>query len=180
MSKKKLEFKKPGDPGYGKNIQQVKDMVDGTFGGFKIQVGVGDQESTPNRKIGDKWFDSDGIEWEQKDGYYSKVSNLNRGIADKCQDCEKFLFDGRDKDTYVRFQRCFYCQIDFEAKLMNYPIKHWAWVRLQALMRWEIMDNDIEKIIFENHESRKNLFDKSVANAMANSNIDVQINKNKA
>ena len=61
---------------------------------------------------------------------------------------------------------------------MNYPIKHWAWVRLQVLQRWGDIDNDMEKIIFDEHDRKKRLFDKSVANAMANANIDMQINKN--
>ena len=46
-----------------KNLQRVQNMLDGNYSS-KIQVGVGDQESTTIRKVGDKWTDSDGVEWE--------------------------------------------------------------------------------------------------------------------
>ncbi len=46
----------------GKNLQKIQSMLEGEGTG-KIQVGVGDQESTPDRKVGDKWTDSDGIKW---------------------------------------------------------------------------------------------------------------------
>ena len=40
--------------------------------------------------------------------------------------------------------------------------------------------DDMEKYIFEKHEFEKNekIFDKSVANAMANSNVEMSIKKN--
>ena len=44
----------------GKNLQKVKDMVDGKFSGHKTQVWMGG-EKEPDRKVGDKWTDSDGV-----------------------------------------------------------------------------------------------------------------------
>ena len=38
-------------------------MLDGTYGG-KTQVGYSQTDEV--RKVGDKWTDSDGYEWEQK------------------------------------------------------------------------------------------------------------------
>ena len=48
----------------GKNIQKVQDMLDGNYKN-KIHVGYSKTEET--RKVGDKWTDSEGYEWEQKD-----------------------------------------------------------------------------------------------------------------
>ena len=75
----------------GKNLQKVQDMLDGNFQS-KIQVGYSKTEE--RREIGDRWFDSDGKEWEQKDGYISSVSKTPaRGIFDKvCKDCDICLW----------------------------------------------------------------------------------------
>ena len=54
-----------------KNLQRVQDMLDGNYQS-KIQVGYSKTEK--QRKIGDRWTDSDGKEWEQRDGYISSVS----------------------------------------------------------------------------------------------------------
>tara|TARA_R100000008_G_scaffold53635_1_gene32597 strand:+ start:16 stop:522 length:507 start_codon:yes stop_codon:yes gene_type:complete len=163
----------------GKNLQKVQDMLDGKGTG-KIQSGY-----TPdkvNRKIGDRWTDSDGIEWEQKDGYYSKVSKIERGIFSKqCKDCERNCsINKRDLDTWKRMNRCFYCQIDFETMLKTREIgesnnKWFFWVKLQQLRRWDAIDNEMDQMIDEIHKARKlkdNPFDKSVVNAMANANLE--------
>ena len=58
--------------------------------------------------------------------------------------------------------------------------KWFFWVRLQELSKMEVIDREIEAMISEQHEAEKNLWDKSVANALANSELDntMKINKN--
>ena len=101
-----------------KNLARVQSMLDGTYGG-KIQSGYEKAEVT--RKVGDKWTDSDGVQWEQKNGYRSKISNVNVGIFQyQCKDCQKNCgLLQVDKDTYKRQQRCYHCQINFEAVLKS-------------------------------------------------------------
>ena len=80
----------------GKNLQKVQDMLDGKGTG-KIQSGYTTTEEI--HKVGDKWVDADGIPWEQKDGYRSKVSKTSVGIFDKvCKDCETPCLKNFDKD----------------------------------------------------------------------------------
>ena len=87
----------------GKNTQKVQDMLDGNHK-RKLQVGMHTPEDVhSNRKVGDKWTDSDGVEWEQKQGYRSKVSKLAaKGLGDTCsmEDCKKLIIKSWDKDTY--------------------------------------------------------------------------------
>ena len=79
---------------HSKNLQKVQDMLDGKGTG-KIQVG----QYAPTekiRKVGDKWTDSDGIPWEQKDGYRVKgrlaTSNITHQSWDKkCSNCESLI-----------------------------------------------------------------------------------------
>ena len=125
-----------------KNIAKLKSMVDGTYD-RKISVGehsVGRDDE--RHEVGDRWTDADGREWEQKQGFRSSVSKIKRGIADKCSDCEKYIFGNRDKKFFVSFARCYYCQLDFESKLLSYPLKHWAWRRLRAFKVWESIDKE--------------------------------------
>jgi hypothetical protein len=62
--------------------------------------------------------------------------------------------------------------------LKKKPIRWWAWTRLQDMQRWIAGRKELEEWIFEKHEENKKLFDKSVANAMANANVEFEIKKN--
>ena len=69
-----------------KNLRKVQDMLDGNYKN-KIQVGYSKTDEV--RKVGDKWTDSDGVEWEQKEGYRSKVSRISVGMfPHQCKDCK--------------------------------------------------------------------------------------------
>ena len=166
------------------NLGKVQNMLDGTFGSEKTQVGMHIPDNVhANRKVGDRWTDSDGVEWEQKEGYRSKISKLpDVGIFSKqCPDCKtNCSLEKRHLVTFNKFGKCWHCQINFEAELKNRPIRWFAWVRLQELSKMEMIDREFEAMIIELSEADKNLFDKSVANALANSNIDttMKVNKN--
>ena len=166
-----------------KNLAKVQDMLDGNYKN-KIQVGVGDQEAEETRKVGDKWVDFDGNEWEQKDGYRTKnTSNIRHYSWDnKCKDCQKLILKKRDKDTYNRMSRCFYCQLDFEVMLKSKKIGHKAtkwdfWIKLQELKRWETIDKEIDQLVIENSEVKWN--DKKFLNALANDNVEMNIKANR-
>lgn len=157
-----------------KNLQRVQDMLSGNYGSNKPQVGWTQTEK--RHKLGDIWEDSEGVKWEQKNGYIMKVSTTpNRGF-DKCQDCKKLITGKRDRDTHTRMERCFYCQIDFEADLKTHGKWH-DWVKEQEIARWESILEDIE--IDDEEQKDKKIFDKSVANALANHNLDLTIKKTK-
>jgi len=166
-----------------KNLAKVQDMLDGNFGGHKTIVGNHSVTSTKTRKVGERWTDAEGVEWEQKEGYYSKVTSLPPvGIFhQQCPDCNtNCSLEKRHKSMFNKFGRCYHCQINFEAELKSRPIRWFAWVRLQELSKMEVIDREIEAMIYEQHEAEKNLWDKSVSNALANSELDntMKINKN--
>ena len=163
---------------HSKNLQKVQDMLDGNST-RKIQSGYTVVEET--HKVGDRWFDSDGREWEQKNGYRTNITKLaNAGIADQCSDCDKYIVTGWDKDIYRWNGRCYYCQIDFEAELKGTG-KFDEWKEEQDK---RIKEGYIEKFEEDNKELVKeianleNPFDTKVANALANANVTLEINKN--
>ena len=168
-----------------KNLAKVQDMLDGNYKN-KIQVGVGDQEIEQTRQIGDKWVDSDGTPWEQRDGYQVKgrlaTSNISHPSWDnKCSGCKKLVVKKWDKDTHKGDGRCYHCQLNYELDLkFDKPIRWFAYRRLKELQNMDAILEDMEKYIFEKHKFEKNekIFDMSVANAMANGNVEMSIKKN--
>jgi len=171
---------------HSKNLQKVQDMLDGKGTG-KIQVGeysVGRDDK--QRKVGDKWVDADGIPWEQKDGYRVKgrlaTSNTTHHSWDeKCSDCETLILKPWDKDTYKADKRCYHCQLNYELDLkFDKWIRWFAYRRLKDLENMESIEKDMEQWIDERHKQlQENPFDMTVANALANSNVEMSINKNK-
>ena len=171
-----------------KNLQRVQDMLDGNYQS-KIQVGYSKTEK--QRKIGDRWTDSDGKEWEQRDGYISSVSKSPPvGIFSKvCKDCDSPCTKSFDKDTHIRMGRCYKCQVHFEEELKWNPknkigekSNKWQfWVRLQDLKRWIAGRKELEQWIDEQDKINKQpMYSGKVANALANANIDtsMKIHKN--
>ena len=163
---------------YRKNIEKVSSMVDDKHE-RKIQSGYMPTEET--HKVGDTWTDSDGKKWEQKNGYRVNITKLAKaGVADNCSDCGKFISKKWDKDVYFWNGRCYYCQIDFEAELKGTG-KFDEWKEAQDK---RIKEGYIERFEKENEELVKeianleNPFDTKVANALANENVTMEINKN--
>ena len=84
--------------------------------------------------------------------------------------------------------RCYNCQVHFEEELkwdrknrIGKNGNKWQfWVKLQELKRWDSIDREVEQLVFDNYEqNKKNPFDTKVANALANANVEMTINKNK-
>lgn len=167
-----------------KNLQKVQDMLDGKGTG-KIQVG----QYAPTeevRKVGDTWIDSDGYEWEQKEGFRVKKSSLPAvgTFAHQCKDCKKNCSPKTakpwDRDVWKADGRCYYCQIDYEAELKTgKPIRWFAYRRLKDLQNMKSIEKDMEQWVDAITEERKNNpFDMKVANALANGEVEMTINKN--
>ena len=168
---------------HSKNLSKVQDMLDGTYG-RKIQVGYA-EEVEPIRKVGDSWTDSDGIPWEQKDGYKIKgrlgVSGQSHPSWDKkCSMCESLILKPWDKDTHKADGRCYHCQMNYELDLsFDKPIRWFAYRRLKELKNMKSIEKEMIQWVDEFEKIRnEKIYDMSVANAMANSNVEMSIKKN--
>tara|TARA_B100001094_G_scaffold211099_1_gene204960 strand:- start:18 stop:530 length:513 start_codon:yes stop_codon:yes gene_type:complete len=166
-----------------KNLQKVQDMLDGNHKN-KIQVGYSFQDE--KREVGDKWTDSDGVEWEQKEGYRYKIPSMpsvgmfNHQCKDCGKNCSPKMAKPWDRDCFKADSRCYHCQMDYEVDLKaDKPIRWFAYRRLKDLKNMEALEKDMEQWVDEITEQRKqNPFDKTIANAMANENVEMSINKN--
>jgi len=165
-----------------KNLQKVQDMLDGNYGG-KIQSGYSSIQE--HRKVGDTWTDSEGYEWEQKDGYQVKkggsmpaVGMFNHQCKDCGKNCSPKMAKPWDRDCFKADGRCYYCQMDYEFELKTKPIKWFAYRRLKDLQNMESLEKDMIQWVEEMSKQREqNPFDEKVANALANGEVEMSVNK---
>ena len=165
-----------------KNLAKVQSMLDGTYGG-KIQSGYSPTEEI--RKVGDKWTDSEGYEWEQKEGFRVKnsvmpaVGMFNHQCKVCKKNCSPKMAKPWDRDCWKADGRCYHCQMNYEIDLKSKPIKWFAYRRLKDLRNMESLEKDMIQWIDEmTKEKKKNPFDEKVANALANGEVDMSIKKN--
>ena len=166
-----------------KNLAKVQSMLDGTYGG-KIQSGYSPIEEV--RNVGDKWTDSEGYEWEQKEGFRVKLSNtpavgmFNHQCKDCGKNCSPKMAKPWDRDCFKADGRCYYCQLDYEVDLKaDRPIRWFAYRRLKDLRNMEALEKDMIQWVDEMQKTKdKNPFDEKVANALANGEVEMSVNKN--
>ena len=166
-----------------KNLAKVQSMLDGTYGG-KIQSGYSPTEEI--RNVGDKWTDSEGYEWEQKEGFRVKnsvmpaVGMFNHQCKDCGKNCSPKMAKPWDRDCFKADGRCYYCQMDYEQNLrFDSKLRWYAYRRLKDFKNMASIEKDMEHWVDELTEQRKkNPFDEKVANALANGEVSMKIKKN--
>ena len=85
-----------------------------------------EKETEQKREVGEKWTDSDGKEWEQKEGYKTNVSQMDevRQYLDKlnnCQSekCDTIKYSNADKKVIRKTGMCVTCLRQFEQRLKD-------------------------------------------------------------
>ena len=146
------------------NIEKIQKMVKGIYD-RKIQVGY---IGKVIRKEGEEWEDYNGRKWKIENGKRKQITKIPSRGFDKCNDCEKLILKTVDQQTYNRMQRCYHCQLEFEADL--HQKGEWQnWVKEQEEKRWKAVLKEYESEMELNKDA--NPFDKEVANSLANENI---------
>tara|TARA_Y100001937_G_scaffold117963_1_gene171772 strand:- start:60 stop:593 length:534 start_codon:yes stop_codon:yes gene_type:complete len=167
-----------------KNLQKVQSMIDGDY---KNKVQVGQYAPTDEiRKVGDKWTDSEGYEWEQKEGFRVKLSNtpavglFNHQCKDCGKNCSPKMAKPWDRDTWKADGRCYHCQMNYELDLkFDAPIRFFAYRRLKDLQNMESILKDMEQWVEEKTKLKnEKVFDDKIANALANGEVEMSIKKN--
>ena len=152
------------------NIEKIQKMVKGVYN-RPIQTGY--KSKTDNqRKEGEEWTDARGRSWKIEDGKRKQITKVPPRGFDKCDDCEKLILKTIDQQTYDRFKKCKYCQIDFEMKLKREDKKNgttkWGdWVKEQEEKRWEAVLAEYNAEMESRQDSDTLKFDKKIANAVA-------------
>ena len=134
---------------------------------YNRPIQTGYQGKTVNqRKEGEECTDARDRSWKIEDGKRKQITKIPPRGFDNCNDCEKLVLKTIDQQTYDRFQRCQYCQIDFECELKENG--EWEeWVKEMEEKRWEAVLAEYESEMKEIEEA-DGPFDKTIANAIAN------------
>ena len=149
----------------GRNIEKVKKLIAGVGG--KRTPGVGYTGKTIHmREEGEIWEEASGRKFTKVDGKRQQITKIPPKGFDKCDDCEKLILKTIDQQTYNRFKKCKYCQIDFEMKLKKED-KWEDWVKEMEKQRWEAVLAEYEAEM-EQMKEADGPFDKTVANAIGN------------
>jgi hypothetical protein len=149
------------------NIEKVKNMIKGVYN-RPIQIGY-QGKSVDEREEGETWVDHNNRTWVKEDGKRKQIPKIPPRGFDKCNDCEKLILKTIDQQTYDRMQRCYYCQLEFEADLHRND-KWKDWVKEMEEKRWETILKEYEDEMKLSEES-DSPFDTKVANALSNENI---------
>jgi len=149
----------------GKNIEKVKKLIAGVGGRGTPRIGY-TPKTIQMRKEGEIWTEPSGRKFTLVDGKREQITKIPPKGFDKCDDCEKFILKTIDQQTYNRFGRCKYCQIDFEMTLKKED-KWEDWVKDLETKRWEavLAEYEAENIVMEESDGA---FDETVANAIGN------------
>ena len=85
-----------------------------------------EKETEQKREVGEKWTDSDGKEWEQKEGYKTNVSQMDevRQYLDKLNNCQSekcntIKYSNADKKVIRKTGMCVTCLRQFEQRLKD-------------------------------------------------------------
>ena len=150
------------------NIEKIKKMVKGVYN-RKVQVGYS-PKSINERTEGEIWEEPSGRQFVLENGKRKQITKVPPRGFDKCDDCEKLILKKVDQQTYDRFKKCKYCQIDFEVKLHR-DGKWQEWVTGMENKRWKIILSEHEQEIKELKENKSLKFDKTVTHALSDENI---------
>ena len=139
-------------------------MIKGVYN-RPIQIGY-HGKSIGERKEGETWVDHNNRTWVKEDGKRKQITKIPPRGFDKCNDCEKLILKTIDQQTYNRMQRCYHCQLEFEADLHRND-KWKDWVKEMEENRWGtiLKEYESEMKLMDDTDSP---FDLKVANALAN------------
>lgn len=105
-----------------KNVETVKKMLAGEhFTQTKKSIYFSGDKKI-DRKLGERWTDDDGVEWEQKDGYKINIPRFQEirdmlEIPSTCPVCKRPMKKRLDKKYYNMHKKCMDCVIEYETKL---------------------------------------------------------------
>lgn len=99
------------------------DIVRGYLSGERPFTQVGWAEDLSKRKEGEQWVDARGRHWVKRSGYKKRINKPGKVDVEttrlRCSMCERDMKWGNylDDKIYRKTERCYDCNISFEAKL---------------------------------------------------------------
>lgn len=109
----KKEFKKS-------EVNRLRNLITKKYGD-KTTTGIGYEKSKEFHNEGDVW-EEDGRKWTILNGIKQNITKLDKAkegiiLPLFCPECSNLMKPHLDKSFYIMYNRCFNCQVDFEAEL---------------------------------------------------------------
>jgi len=106
-----------------KSRQLVIDTVFGRTDDNQTTFGY-EKEADKKREVGEKWVDGEGVEWEQKDGFRTNLTKMDKvreylQKISKCSssECKTIKYSTADKKAIVKTTLCIDCLAKQETQL---------------------------------------------------------------
>ena len=106
-----------------KSRQLVIDTVFGRTDDNQTTFGY-EKEADKKREVGEKWVDAEGVEWEQKDGFRTNLTKMDKvreylQKVSKCSssECKTIKYSTADKTAIVKTTLCIDCLAKQETQL---------------------------------------------------------------
>ena len=106
-----------------KSRQLVIDTVFGRTDDNQTTFGY-EKEADKKREVGEKWVDGEGVEWEQKDGFRTNLTKMDKvreylQKVSKCSssECKTIKYSTADKKAIVKTTLCIDCLAKQETQL---------------------------------------------------------------
>lgn len=106
-----------------KSRQLVIDTVFGRTDDNQTTFGY-EKEADKKREVGEKWVDGEGVEWEQKDGFRTNLTKMDKvreylQKVSKCSssECKTIKYSTADKKAIVKATLCVDCLAKQETQL---------------------------------------------------------------
>jgi hypothetical protein len=109
----KKEFQK-------RDVTRLRNLITKKYGDKTISS-IGYDKIDKEYNEGDIW-EEDGRKWTIKNGIKQNITKLNKAkkalsTPHFCPECNNIMNKPQDRIFYLQFNRCFDCQIDFEAEI---------------------------------------------------------------
>ena len=107
------------------NVEIVKNYL----AGERPFIRVGYSAATKKRKVGEQWVDNNGVKWEQRDGYKTRVNEqaeiIRTASKQVCSCGQEIRFSGKlDELFYRKTGKCFDCLIKEETEYRVLGVFH--------------------------------------------------------
>jgi hypothetical protein len=126
--------------------KKILDVMHGRDNGNAV---VGWEAEKTERKVGDKWVDKDGKEWEQHEGFIARVTQMDDArnyisklVTCKADDCKTTDMSRIHKKFIKQTGFCLNCLVVREAKMRESGVfQHYEWWKMNSQTLGKLKDD---------------------------------------
>lgn len=126
--------------------KKILDVMHGRDNGNAV---LGWEAEKAERKVGDRWIDADGKEWEQCDGFKMRVTQMDEArnymnslVTCKATDCKTIQISRIHKKFIKQTGFCLDCLVEREAKMREFDLfQNYEWWKMNSQTLGKLKDD---------------------------------------